>query len=67
MASQQKLARLTGFIYLVVVPTGFFTLGYLPTSFINWKDAGVTAQNIKEAELLFRFGIACTVICYLLF
>jgi len=51
-----KTARLTGLLYLSLVPLGFFGI-YVTTRLIVAGDAGTTAQNIMASESLFRLGI----------
>lgn len=67
MESNKKTARIAGAIYLVVVLTGTFTLGYVPSKLIFWKDATKTLQTITESVQLFRVDIAVSIICYLAF
>ncbi|HRH42776.1 MAG TPA: DUF4386 domain-containing protein [Pyrinomonadaceae bacterium] len=67
MNSDKQTARLAGFIYLIVVVTGIFSLAYVPAKLIVWGDANKTFQNIAESQFLFRLGIVSSVICYLAF
>lgn len=57
MNSINKTARLAGFLYLMVVPLGIFTVMYVPSRLIVPGDAAATANNIMASELLFRLGI----------
>lgn len=67
MEASKKAARLAGFIYLVVVLTGMFSLAYVPSKLINWKDANQTFQNIASSTQLFRLSIASSMLCYIAF
>jgi hypothetical protein len=51
------IARLAGFLYLLVVPLGVFTFLYIPSSLIVSGDAATTASNIMASESLFRPGL----------
>ncbi len=67
MNSKMVTARTAGFIYLVVVIFGLFSLMYIPNTLIVWGDAGATASKIMQSELLFRFGIVSGFICMFAF
>lgn len=67
MNTSNKTARLAGFIYLVVIAAGFFSLMYVPSQLINWEDSRTTFQNISSSPQLFRLGIAGSMICYIAF
>jgi hypothetical protein len=51
------VARVAGFLYLLVVPLGIFGSMYVPSKLIVSGDAATTASNIMAAESLFRLGI----------
>jgi hypothetical protein len=51
-------ARLPGFLYLISVVVGIFTLRYIPDRLIVSGDAVTTAHNIAANPLLLRLGIA---------
>lgn len=59
-------ARLAGTLYLIVVLTGIFSLLYVPSRLFT-DDAVLQFNRIREAESLFRWGIAAGIICYLAF
>ena len=65
--SNKKTARLAGLLYLIVVLSGIFSLAYVPKTLIDWGNANITFNNIVNHELLFRFGIFSSVICYTAF
>ena len=51
-------ARSAGLLYLVVVATGIFSLGYVPSQLNVAHDWSATIANILAHESLFRTGIA---------
>ena len=56
MSSINKTARVTGFLYLLLLPLGIFGL-LLPSSLILPGDIAGTINNIMASESLFRLGI----------
>jgi Domain of unknown function (DUF4386) len=67
MHNTQQTARRAGLLYFIVVITGIFSLAYVPSKLIDFKDATLTLQQIRSGELLFRLGIIGSVICYTAF
>lgn len=67
MNTNRTTARLAGFIYLVVIITGFFSLMYVPSKLIVWENAGLTFQNISSSIPLFSWSIASSILCYIAF
>nr|MBC7611911.1 DUF4386 domain-containing protein [Pseudopedobacter sp.] len=65
--SNKITARFAGFIYLIVVLTGIFSLMYVPNKLIVDDNASLTFQNISHSESLFRYGIVAGLICYTAF
>jgi hypothetical protein len=61
MNSIKKTARVAGFLYLIVVPLGIFTL-YVRSILIVPGDAATTANNIMASESLFRLSIVSSLI-----
>jgi hypothetical protein len=55
--SPLMIARLAGFLYLLIVPLGIFGALYVPSFLIVPGDAATTASNIMASESLFRLGI----------
>lgn len=55
--SPQFLARLAGVLYLLVVPTGIFSLIYVPSQVYVSGDPSATAKSILASETLFRLGV----------
>ena len=56
-----KTARIAGFLYLLLVPFGFFGLDYIP-SLIVPGNAAATVSNIMAHTLLFRLSILSALI-----
>lgn len=67
MEKLNRTAKIAGYIYLVVIITGMFSLAYIPHTLINWKNGRETFVNLSQSAFLFRFGIYCSVICYVAF
>ncbi|WP_347216603.1 DUF4386 domain-containing protein [Chryseobacterium sp.] len=67
MSINNKTARLAGFIYLVVIITGFYSLMYVPSQLIVWENPELTFHNISTSVSLFRLGIAGSMLCYIAF
>jgi hypothetical protein len=59
-------ARTAGLLYLIVVLTGIFSLGYVPSQ-VAGGDPGRTLSSIAANETLFRLGIAAGLTCYVAF
>lgn len=57
MTNENRLARCAGLVYLVVVVTGFFSLGYVPGRLAAPGDPPAMLANIVAHEALFRAGI----------
>ncbi len=69
MMTKNNVARLAGFVYLLLVLTGIFYLVHVPTQLIDWGSTETTVNNIMRAEFLFRSGIVAGVIsniCFLI-
>ncbi len=64
--SPLTIARLAGFLYLLVVPLGIFGGLYVSSRLIVSGDAATTANNIIGSELLFRFGMLSDLLAALL-
>lgn len=58
MTNESRLARWAGLAYLVVVVTGFFSLGYVPGKIAAPGNPQALLANIVSHEGLFRAGIA---------
>lgn len=57
MESNKKTARLAGVLYLSMIVSYMFSLGYVPRRFLVEGDAVATIENIARAEWIFRLGI----------
>ncbi|MFV0388152.1 MAG: DUF4386 domain-containing protein [Pyrinomonadaceae bacterium] len=60
-------ARLAGVTYLIVVVTGIFSLGYVPSKLIVWSSSARTFQQIAESQTLFRVSLISAAVCYVAF
>jgi hypothetical protein len=67
MENKKNLVTLLRFIYPLWAIIGMFSIMYVPSKLINWKDSLITANNISANELLFRLGIFGSLITQLLF
>lgn len=59
--------RTAGLIYLVVVVTGLFTLGFVPSRLLVDGDPARTLENLLANESLWRLGIVSGYLCYTAF
>jgi hypothetical protein len=60
--SPLRTARVAGFLYLLTVPLGIFTLLVVPSTLIVSGSAAATAANIGAQESLFRVSIVSALI-----
>ena len=67
METSKITARIAGAVYLIVVLTGIYSLGYIPSKLFVLNNAQTNFNNIIEHEDLFRLGIVAGVICYVAF
>lgn len=66
--NKSKSAAITaGFLYLVVIITGMFSLAYVPKKLIDWNDAAATFNNIRANIFLFRLALYSSIVCYAAF
>lgn len=70
MSKQEKMspnmtARLTGFLYLLLVPLGIFGIMYVPGRIIVLDNIVETANNIIANESLFRLSIVSALLVQL--
>lgn len=61
----KSFARLTGFLYFLLIPLGVFGILYVPASLIVTGDVAATANNIVNNEGLFRLSIVAALLCQL--
>lgn len=62
-----QVARTAGALYLIVVLTGTFVLGYFPSQLAMPGDPAMVAKHLSAHEALLRFAIAAGVVCYVAF
>lgn len=62
-----RTARIAGFLYLLVVITGFFSIMYVPGKLFVPTDAAATASNILAHQSLFRAYIVVELLSILFF
>lgn len=62
-----RVARTAGFLYLIVVIAGIFSIAYVPSQLIVYGDPAATLTRITAAEPLFRLGIVAGYLCYTAF
>ncbi len=65
--SKNKKARIAGILYLLLIICGLTYLMYIPQQLINLQNTTETINNIKNHELLFRFGIVMVICSFLVF
>ena len=63
-ATQARVARLAGALYLVQMATGVFAEVFVRGSLVVRGDPAQTAHNIIDSERFFRLGIASDLVCY---
>jgi len=61
-ASARRMARMAGFLYLVVIVLGAFAQAIVRTSLIVHGDAAATAANLLANEQLYRWGFVADLI-----
>lgn len=64
--SPQQAVTILRFLYPIWAMVGMFSLMYVPSTLIVAQDAAVTARNIVTNELLFRAGIAGSLVTQLI-
>ena len=67
MDTSSKTARVAGWLYLVTVVTGIFSLIYVPSRISANGDATLVVNNIVTFESLFRSGVAAGALGYVAF
>lgn len=60
--SYQKIARIAGITYLIIIVCGIFSEAYVRSSLVVYSDASATVNNITQSESLFRLGIVSDII-----
>ena len=65
--SMNRTARIAGLLYLVVIATGIFNLGYVSSQLSAHGDPAGTMLRITQSEWLFRLGILADLLCHAAF
>ena len=56
MDPKKKQARVAGFLYLLIVVFGLIAQVVVRDGLVNYRDATITSENIRNSEFLYRFG-----------
>lgn len=56
MNSNVKIARIAGFLYLLIIVFGLIAQIFVRDNLVDYTNATITAQNIIASEFWFRFG-----------
>lgn len=64
MEPTKKNARIAGVLYLILIISGMFSLIYVPSELLDWKEASTSVDNISESQLLWKLGIISNLICF---
>lgn len=67
MEKNISIARIAGILYLTVIISGFYSLGYVPAKTIIVEDTAQSLTLIFQNEHLYRAGLAASMICYTAF
>ncbi len=67
MTERNKIARGAGMLYLVLIICGIISLAYIPSQLIVRENVAKTLENITNSELLFRWGIVCSIVTFLIY
>lgn len=67
MHPTSKAARSAGALYLLTAVLAPFSLIYVPSALIVWRDATATAKSILAHETLFRVGIVADLTSLVIF
>lgn len=65
--ANKTTARLAGFLYLIVVITGIFSLAYVPSKLFFGNDSVKTFEQISASQSLFRLSLVSSAVCYIAF
>lgn len=65
MNSDNKLARVAGFLYLISIIAGGFAEAFVREGLTVYGNAAATAQNILASEQMYRFGFVADLVCIL--
>ncbi len=56
MDSKVKLARIAGFLYLLIIVFGLIAQVFVRDNLVDYDNATITAQNITTSEFWYRLG-----------
>ncbi len=59
MHSKVKIARIAGFLYLLIIIFGLIAQIFVRDNLVNYDNAAITANNILDSEFWYRFGFIC--------
>ena len=62
MDSTVKIARIAGFLYLLIIGFGLIAQIFVRDNLVDYNNATVTAKNIIASEFWFRFGFVSELI-----
>ena len=63
----KRTARAAGLLYLIVMLTGIFSLGYVPARIVLSGPPALVASSLANAELLYRAGVVASILCFTAF
>jgi len=63
--SDNRIARIAGLLYLIMIIGGIISLAYIPSQLIVLNNASKTLENIINSEFLFRIGMVIGMITFL--
>ena len=66
MITDKNLTRIAGFCYLIVIATGLFSEVFVRQALRVSNDAIATANNIRNHEMLFRYGFVADIINFVI-
>ena len=67
MSSTKAKARLAGILYVVMGIPAWFSLMYVPSTFVARGNALATARNIMDGEVTYRLGILSELVSQTIF
>lgn len=67
MTSRNKIVRVAGTLYLILIIGGIVSLAYIPSQLIVRESASRTFENITNNEFLFRLGIVSGIVTFLVY
>ena len=62
----KRSARISGILYLILIPLGFFGVAYVPSTLIDFESMQGTVNNIAANESFFRIGIVSVLLMNLI-